>query len=198
MRPLWHSATPLPPNHSNFARTGPRICGPHSLHWVAKIWLLGRTPLAIFFSSIEMPDSSTLHAVVFRIGALICAAPAGIVREILPRLPATRIPGVAEAIEGLVNVRGTLLTVLDGHVLLQQSRREDDEGAIVVVEVAGRRYGIGVGQVIDFLEVPGHAVAQRSDLPGIDPRLVKAVGVRDGRHFILLDIDALVAPIIGS
>ena len=41
-------------------------------------------------------------------------------------------------------------------------------------------------------------VAQRSDLPGIDPRLVKAVGVRDGQHFILLDIDALVAPIIGS
>ena len=68
----------------------------------------------------------------------------------------------------------------------------------LVVEVAGRRYGIGVGQVIDFLEVPGHAVAERSDLPGIDPRLVKAVGVRDGQHFILLDIDALVAPIIGS
>jgi len=120
------------------------------------------------------------------------------VREILPRLPATRIPGVAEAIEGLVNVRGTLLTVLDGHVLLQQPRREGDEGAIVVVDVAGRRYGIGVGQVIDFLEVPAHAVAERADLPGIDPRLVKAVGVRDDQHFILLDIDALVSPIIGS
>ena len=145
-----------------------------------------------------MANSPTLHAVIFRIGALICAAPAGIVREILPRLPATRIPGVAEAIEGLVNVRGTLLTVIDGHVLLQQSRREDDEGAIVVVEVAGRRYGIGVGQVIDFLEVPAHAVAERADLPGIDPRLVKAVGVRDDQHFILLDIDALVSPIIGS
>ena len=145
-----------------------------------------------------MANSPTLHAVIFRIGALICAAPAGIVREILPRLPATRIPGVAEAIEGLVNVRGTLLTVIDGHVLLQQSRREDDEGAIVVVEVAGRRCGIGVGQVIDFLEVPAASVAAQADLPGIDPRLVKAVGVHDGRHFILLDIDALVAPIIGS
>jgi purine-binding chemotaxis protein CheW len=144
-----------------------------------------------------MPDSPTLHAVIFRIGALVCAAPAGIVREILPRLPATRIPGVAEAIEGLVNVRGSLLTVLDGHVLLQQPRRPDDEGAIVVVDVAGRRYGIGVGAVVDFLEVPEASVAQRADLPGIDPRLVKAVGVQDDRHFILLDIDALVAPIIG-
>jgi purine-binding chemotaxis protein CheW len=145
-----------------------------------------------------MADSPTLHAVIFRIGALVCAAPAGIVREILPRLPATRIPGVAEAIEGLVNVRGTLLTVLDGHILLQQPRRAEDEGAIVVVEVAGRRYGLGVGQVVDFLEVPEQSIAERADLPGIDPRLVKAVGMRDGQHFILLDVDALVAPIIGS
>jgi purine-binding chemotaxis protein CheW len=145
-----------------------------------------------------MADSTTLHAVVFRIGALICAAPAGIVREILPRLPATRIPGVAEAIEGLVNVRGTLLTVLDGHVLLQQARRAEDEGAIVVLEVAGKRYGLGVGQVLDFLEVPEQSVAPRSDLPGVDPRLVRAVGLQGDRHFILLDVAALFAPIIGS
>jgi purine-binding chemotaxis protein CheW len=145
-----------------------------------------------------MANSKTLHAVIFRIGALICAAPAGIVREILPRLPATRIPGVVEAIEGLVNVRGTLLTVLDGHVLLQQARREEDEGAIIVLEVAGKRYGLGVGQVLDFLEVPERSVAPRSDLPGVDPRLVRAVGLQDDRHFILLDVDALFAPIIGS
>jgi purine-binding chemotaxis protein CheW len=198
MRRLWHSATPLRANRSTSTLNGRLICARRFLHWVPKTWLLALIPLAIFFSSIEMANSPTLHAVIFRIGALICAAPAGIVREILPRLPATRIPGVAEAIEGLVNVRGSLLTVLDGHVLLQQSRRDGDEGAIVVVDVAGRRYGLGVGQVIDFLEVPEHAVAERADLPGIDPRLVKAVGVRDGQHFILLDIDALVAPIIGS
>jgi purine-binding chemotaxis protein CheW len=145
-----------------------------------------------------MANPKTLHAVIFRIGALICAAPAGIVREILPRLPATRIPGVDPAIEGLVNVRGSLLTVLDGHVLLQQERRVEDEGAIVLVEVAGRRYGLGVGQVLDFLEVPEHAVAQRADLPGVDPRLVRAVGLLDDRHFILLDIDRLFEPIIGG
>ena len=145
-----------------------------------------------------MAKSPSLHAVIFRIGALICAAPAGIVREILPRLPATRIPGVVEAVEGLVNVRGTLLTVLDGHVLLSQARRAEDEGAIIVVEVGGRRYGLSVGQVVDFLELPEHAIAERADLPGVDRRLVKAVGIRNGVHFIVLDIDAVVAPIIGT
>jgi purine-binding chemotaxis protein CheW len=152
--------------------------------------------LAIFVSLIEMANSPALHAVVFRIGEVICAAPAGIVREILPRLPATRIPGVPDAVEGLVNVRGSLLTVLDGHLLLDQPRRPTDEGAIVVLEVKGRGYGLGVGQVLDFLEVPAGAVVERRDLPGVDPRLVKAVGHGGDQHFILLDVDALFAPII--
>jgi purine-binding chemotaxis protein CheW len=145
-----------------------------------------------------MANPPTLHAVIFRIGALNCAAPAGIVREILPRLPATRIPGVAQVVEGLVNVRGSLLTVLDGHRLLQQERRPEDEGAIVVVEVARRRFGLTVGQVIDFLEVPERAIAARRDLPGVDPRLVRAVGLLDERPFVVLDMDVLFAPVIGT
>ena len=145
-----------------------------------------------------MANSPTLHAVIFRIGALNCAAPAGIVREILPRLPATRIPGVAAAIEGLVNVRGSLLTVIDGHRLLHQERRAEDEGAILVVDAAGRRCGLGVAQVVDFLEVPEHSIAERADLPGVDPRMVRAVGLFDGRPFVMLDMDALFAPLIGG
>jgi purine-binding chemotaxis protein CheW len=161
-------------------------------------WLLALIPSAIFGSSIEMANSPALHAVIFRIGEVVCAAPAGIVREILPRLPATRIPGVPDTVEGLVNVRGGLLTVLDGHLLLQQDRRASDEGAIVVLEVKGKTYGLGVGQVMDFLEVPAGSVVERRELPGVDPRLVKAVGLASDRHFILLDVDAVFAPIIGG
>ena len=145
-----------------------------------------------------MASSPTLHAVIFRIGALNCAAPAGIVREILPRLPATRIPGVAEVIEGLVNVRGSLLTVLDGHRLLHQEPRAEDEGAIVVLEVAGRRFGLGVAQVVDFLELPERAIAERGELPGVDPQLVRAVGLFEDRPFVMLDVDALFAPLLGG
>jgi purine-binding chemotaxis protein CheW len=165
---------------------------------VAKNWLIGQTLSAIFGSSIEMANSPALHAVIFRIGEVICAAPAGIVREILPRLPATRIPGVPDTVEGLVNVRGSLLTVLDGHLLLQQERRPSDEGAIVVLDVKGKSYGLGVGQVLDFLELPAGSVVERGELPGIDPRLVRAVGLESDRHFILLDVDAVFAPIIGG
>jgi purine-binding chemotaxis protein CheW len=182
----------------SFIPSGPPICVRHWVPQAAKNWLPAQIHLPIFFSSIQMANSPALHAVIFRIGEVVCAAPAGIVREILPRLPATRIPGVPDEVEGLVNVRGSLLTVIDGHLLLQQERRPSDEGAIVVLEVRGRSYGLGVGQVLDFLEVPAGAVVERRELPGVDPRLVKAVGLEADRHFILLDVEAAFAPIIGG
>lgn len=145
-----------------------------------------------------MPDPQTLHAVVFRVGDLICAAPAGIVREILPALTATRIPGVGAAIDGLVNVRGALLTVLDAHRLLDRERPPEDEGSIIVLTSGGRTFGLLVGEVRDFVELPAGSVAERARLPGIDPQVVRAVAHRGDDHFIMLDIDTLVAPLLGT
>ena len=63
-------------------------------------------------------------------------------------------------------------------------------------------YGLEVGKPADLAvldaESPEQAVAERADLPGVDPRLVRAVGLQNDQHFILLDVDALFAPIIGS
>jgi purine-binding chemotaxis protein CheW len=145
-----------------------------------------------------MSSADTLPVVVFRIGDLTCAAPAARVREVLPRLPATRIPGVDGAVEGLVNLRGGLLTVVDGHLLLGRPAGVGDEGGVLVLDVAGRRFGLSVSQVLDFVELPPAAVAAREDLPGVDPALVHAVGSHAGRHFVLLDLDTLLAPVTGG
>jgi purine-binding chemotaxis protein CheW len=145
-----------------------------------------------------MADSAALRLVVFRVGDLTCAAPASVVREILPALPATRIPGVAKAVEGLVNVRGALLTVVDGHAILGRTRGAEDEGAIMMIGLGERSCGLVVSQVLDFLEVPGDAIAPQDELPGVDPRLAKAVGHWAGYHFVLLDLDTLLAPMLGS
>jgi chemotaxis signal transduction protein len=132
-----------------------------------------------------MSEADTLAAVVFRIGDLVCAAPAGRVREVLPRLPVTRIPGV-------------LHTVTDGHVLLGRPSRPGDEGAILVIDLGDRRFGLAVSQVLDFVEVPSSSVSPREELPGVDPALVRAVAAYDDRYFILLDIDALLASVAGG
>lgn len=145
-----------------------------------------------------MNDADALPAVVFRVGDLLCAAPASRVREVLPRLPATRIPGVPAAVEGLVNVRGGLLTVADGHTLLARPARPEDEGAIVLVDVGERRFGLVVSEVLDFVELPPEAIAEREELPGVDPALVQAVALHAGGSLVLLDLETLLAPLVGS
>src|SRR5213076_1845381 len=80
------------------------------------ICLLSATPCSILASSHPMNDGSlaTARLLVFRVGTLACAAEVDQVREILPRLRTTRIPGAPPVVAGLVNVRGTLVTVVEG------------------------------------------------------------------------------------
>ena len=144
-----------------------------------------------------MTETATLRAVVFRVGGLICALPAESVREILPPLPATRIPGADASVDGLVNVRGALLTVVDSHRLTGQSAPPGAEHATLVVESGDRTCGLVVSQVLDFVEIPVGQVAPRADLPGVDPRLVRGVARHGDSHYILLDLDNLVTPVFG-
>jgi purine-binding chemotaxis protein CheW len=149
-----------------------------------------------------MSDGGTVRLLVFRVGALACAAAAETVREILPRLEPTRIPGAPPMVAGLVNVRGSLVTVVDGWRALDQPAPtgETGHGTTVVLELAGGRKVIGfmVDEVIDLLTVGEATLERRQALPGVDPRLVKAVGRRDGELFIVLDTDALLTPILAS
>ena len=143
-----------------------------------------------------MADSQAVRVVVFQVGNLACGILASRAREILAPLPTTRIPGAPDIVLGLVNVRGSLLTVVDGHRLLERKPLPEHEGALLVVDVGTRRLGLVVGRVDDLFEIPAAQLEAREALPGVDIKLVKAVGRREGRHFVVLDTDALLTPLL--
>src|SRR3989442_15847888 len=72
-----------------------------------QICLPSATPCSILASSHPMTDGSLVSArlLVFRVGTLACAAEVDQVREILPRLPTTRIPGAPPVVAGPGNLR---------------------------------------------------------------------------------------------
>jgi len=157
---------------------------------------------------------------VFRVGTLACAAEVDQVREILPRLPTTRIPGAPPVVAGLVNVRGTLVTVVEGWRALGQvpppglpspsaasptPTADDAPGSTLILEVAPgddkngnerRLIGFTVDEVMDMLAGGDTTLEDRKALPGVDPTLVRAVGRRNGEVFIVLDVAALLGPIL--
>jgi len=172
-----------------------------------------------------MTEGSLVSArlLVFRVGTLVCAADVDQVREILPRLPTTRIPGAPPVVAGLVNVRGTLVTVVEGWRALglpplspTPSPEAGTTGSTIILELgkaedaasgsqqahgggaARKLIGFTVDEVMDMLAVGETTLEDRQGLPGIDPTLVRAVGRRDGELFIVLDVAALLGPILPS
>ena len=137
-----------------------------------------------------------LRLLVFRVGDLTCAVEVRAVREVLPVQPATRVPGAAPAVTGLVNVRGALVPLVDGRRALGQPAGEG--GSIVLLELAERTVGVVVDEVVDLVTVGDGEWAERRELPGVDPRVVRAVGQSDGATFVLLDFSALLAPLLGA
>lgn len=149
-----------------------------------------------------MIDSAVVRLLVFRVGTLSCAAEVETVREILPRLSVTRIPGAPPEVAGMVNVRGALVTVVDGWRALGQNAPDAAAGAgtTVLLEVNGGRklMGLTVDEVVDLLAVPGGELELRQSLPGLDPTIVRAVGRRGTQAFVVLDTDRLLGPILSS
>src|SRR2546430_3954573 len=103
-----------------------------------------------------MSDAGVVRLLVFRVGGLLCAAEAERVREILPRLATTRIPGAPPAVAGLVNVRGTLVTVGGGWRALRPpeppAANRTQGGTTVLLQVGpgGEGLGFPVGEVVDL------------------------------------------------
>ena len=168
-----------------------------------------------------MTDGSLVQArlLVFRVGTLACAAEVDQVREILPRLPTTRIPGAPPVVAGLVNVRGTLVTVVEGWRALglpppppaSAPDTPAESGSTIILEVSGGKdeaqddehgtrklVGFTVDEVLDMLTAAEQGLEDRQGLPGVDPTLVRAVGRRNGDVFVVLNVAALLGPILTS
>lgn len=159
--------------------------------------MLRPKPFGIFFSLKHMADSGSVRLVIFRLGPLVCAAHATSVREIIPAVRSTRIPGAAASVAGLVNLRGTLLTVVDARMAVGVADTGLAPESILVMEQGNRTFGLAVDEVLDLVEVAAADLAAGEGMPGVDPGLVEAVGHHGGRVFAVLDAKAMLAPVSG-
>ena len=138
---------------------------------------------------------TALRLLLFRCGEQVFAVEAGVVREIIAAPEATRIPGAPAAVQGIVNVRGTLVPVVDTAAALGLGGASA-HGSLVLVERSGRSVALAVDEVLDLVTVSAEALGDRAQLPGVRPDLVRAVGAVAGHDFVHLATDALLEPFL--
>ncbi|MFI5244900.1 MAG: chemotaxis protein CheW [Gemmatimonadales bacterium] len=97
---------------------------------------------------------------MFEVAGRLCACDLEAVREIIPARAATRLPGAPEWVCGLINLRGTLLTVVDLAVRFGPVGGAGAANSIIVAEAAGKVFGIGVDAVRDVQAVEGSALEE--------------------------------------
>ena len=118
-------------------------------------------------------------------GGVAVAMLADKAREVLPRTPAIRLPGAPAFVCGVVNVRGTLVPLVDLGRLLDAAPAIPS-GWVVTLDLAGRRCALAV----DLLPVLRAADAPPGARPDGRTFLDREVGVA-GATLPLLDVDAL-------
>ena len=103
-------------------------------------------------------ESQVRRFLLFGVAGRLCACDLEAVREIIPSRATTRLPGAPEWVRGLINLRGTLVTVVDLAVRFGSAEVAGGGKSIIVAEAAGKAFGIGVDEVRDVQFVAGDAL----------------------------------------
>ncbi len=115
------------------------------------------------------------------------------VREIIGIMDITNVPQTPEFVEGVINLRGKVIPVIDLRTKFGLSRAEyNDQTCIIVVDV-GMMMGIIVDTVQEVHDIPSASIEPPPKLGGsVDTSFILGMGkVRDDVK-ILLDIDKVL------
>lgn len=115
-------------------------------------------------------EEETLDVLIFEIDGVWWAFPGSFIREILPQVEVFFVPGCQPSLEGVINVRGDIETVINlGEVLGPKKQAYAPTWAILLGATEDLQSGIRVDKVIDVLTLPRSAVQAP---PGsLDPSL---------------------------
>ena len=100
--------------------------------------------------TVDSPSSS-IQLTRFRIGDSAFAFDIMKVREVLNPVRVTAVPGAPQFVEGLLELRGEYLPVVD--LRLRLGGGQEGDSKIVIAEARGRRVGFVVDQVFDVFRV---------------------------------------------
>lgn len=131
------------------------------------------------------------QVVIFRLGAEEFGVPIMSVQEIV-RVPEvlTRVPKTPHFVEGVINLRGTVLPVIDQRTRLGMTPIErNDRQRIMVYLFAGMRTGFIVDSVAEVLRIPKSQVAAAPDLSDEQSRLISQVAKLEGDKRLVMLIN---------
>lgn len=117
------------------------------------------------------------------------------VQEINRMMEITKVPNAPDFVDGVVNLRGRIIPVVDLRTRLGMPRAEhDSKTRIVVVDLDGKTVGFIVDEVSEVLRIPKNITEPPPDMvAGIEADYITAVGKLEDRLLILLELERILS-----
>ena len=116
------------------------------------------------------------------------------VREIRAHEPVTRIAQAPAFIKGVINLRGTIVPIVDLRLKFGMDGRDALSGVVIILDLGGTFMGAAVDAVSDVVVLAAKQVRPAPAFhAAIDAAFIRGIAPVDGRMLIVADIAALLA-----
>lgn len=135
-------------------------------------------------------ESGEVQLVSFLVGKEEFGADILMVEEIIRMVSITRVPNAPHFVEGVYNLRGRVIPIIDLRKRLNVEKIENTRKTrIIVVDVEGKITGFIVDSVLQVLRIPKHTIEPAPSIvvAGIDSEYITGVSKLEDRLLILLD-----------
>lgn len=134
-----------------------------------------------------------IQLVIFTLAKEEYGLPITKVQEINRLVPITKLPQTPEFMEGIINLRGRIIPVIDLRKRFGIAVTEHtDDTRIIIVEVNGQTVGITVDAVTEVVRLPVKNIESTPPTFILDSQYIQGVGKLDDRLLIMLEIDKIL------
>ncbi|EHJ46754.1 CheW protein [Solidesulfovibrio carbinoliphilus subsp. oakridgensis] len=145
--------------------------------------------------TLKKQDAELLQLVTFSIGEEEFGVDILSVQEIIRMMDITKVPRAPEFVEGVINLRGKVIPIIDLRRRFGLSTRDHDKHTrIIVIEINNMIVGFVVDSVSEVLRIPASTVEPPPPVvSGLESEYISGVGKLEDRLLILLDLNKLLS-----
>lgn len=150
------------------------------------------------FDGIEEDDEleGLMQLVGFEIGVQRFAVNILSVQEIIRSAPVTAVPNSPEFVEGVINLRGDIVPVIDlrKRLNLYKEEHQSDRNWILILTIGERVIGFVVDRVTEVLKVEDESIQPPPDVivAGLENQYIYGVCDIDSKLMIILNFDRVL------
>jgi purine-binding chemotaxis protein CheW len=138
-------------------------------------------------------EGASSQSILFKMGNEYYGLSISLVREIIKPLPVTRFPKSPPYVEGVVDLRGRILPIINLRSMFGlEPVEETDDTRFVDLQLDGLNVGIIVDAVSEVLSIPQHLIeAAPPIIAGVDGKYLQGIARLNDKLIMLLDVEEI-------